>query len=111
MGKSSITPKQARAFLDRWKLVSELGAGELRESSMEMRLRRLSALVGSRQLFDADPNRERRGEEVRKRWLRIRKTLDDSGDYAGAAGRFGQMDDGHTRPRNDCRRCRSIPSE
>jgi hypothetical protein len=73
---TSITPKQARAFLDRWKMVRELGADELRESSMETRWRQLNALVGSRELFDADPDRERRVEAVRERWAKIRKALD-----------------------------------
>jgi hypothetical protein len=73
---SSITPKQARAFLDRWNMVRESGADQLRDSSMETRLRRLSALVGSRQLFSVDADRERRVAEVRARWARIRKALD-----------------------------------
>jgi len=73
---TSITPKQALAFLRRWRMVTELGADELRESSMETRWRQLGALVGSRQLFEVDPDRERRVEEVRKRWTQIRKVLD-----------------------------------
>jgi hypothetical protein len=73
---TSITPKQARAFLDRWKMIRELGADELRDSSLETRLRQLSALVGSRQLFNVDADRERRVAEVRERWARIRKALD-----------------------------------
>jgi hypothetical protein len=73
---TSITPKQARAFLDRWKMVREPGANELRDSSMETRLRQLSDLVGSRQLFTVDADRERGVAEVRERWARIRKVLD-----------------------------------
>jgi hypothetical protein len=76
LGVTSITPEQARAFLDRWKMVREVEAAEHRDSSMETRLRQLSALVCSRQLFDVDPDRERRAEEVRKRWAQIRKALD-----------------------------------
>jgi hypothetical protein len=73
---TSITPEQARAFLDRWKMVRESRADEPRERLMETRLRQLSVLVGSRELFDVDPHRERRVEDVRERWARIRKTLD-----------------------------------
>jgi hypothetical protein len=70
-----IAPKQVRAFLDRWKMVRESGADELRNSSMETRMRQLSALVGSRRLFNVDADRERRVTEVRERWARIRKAL------------------------------------
>jgi hypothetical protein len=73
---TAITPEQARAFLDRWEMVREMEADELRASSMDLRLRQLSALVGSRQLFDADPKPERGVEEVRERWARIRRAFD-----------------------------------
>jgi hypothetical protein len=73
---TAITPKQARAFLDRWKLVREAEANELGMNSMELRLRQLGALVGSRQLFDDDPTRERGVMEVRERWAQIRKAFD-----------------------------------
>ena len=63
---TAITPEQARAFLDRWKMVREAEADELRASSMELRWRQLSALVGSRQLFGADPMGASAGQWVRE---------------------------------------------
>jgi hypothetical protein len=71
-----ITPKQARAFLERWKIVGRAEIDALRESSMETRLRQLSALVASRPLFGLDPDRERGIQQVRERWARIRKAAD-----------------------------------
>jgi hypothetical protein len=71
-----ITPKQARDYLDRWKIVREAETAELRRSSLETRLDQISTLVGSRHLFAADPDRERRVDEVRARWLTIRKAFD-----------------------------------
>ncbi len=73
---TSITPEQARAYLNRWKRVREAEAGEFCASSMETRMRRLSVLVGSSSLFAKDPNRERGVAEVRGRWAIIRKALD-----------------------------------
>jgi hypothetical protein len=73
---SLITPKQAREFRERWRVSREAETAALRESSMEMRLRQLSALIGSRALFGLDPDRERGIEQVRERWAQIRKASD-----------------------------------
>ncbi len=68
-----ITPKQALGYLDRWKSVRDREADEWRKSSMETRLRQISALVSSRSLFGADQEREGRIAEVRARWATIRQ--------------------------------------
>ncbi|MGQ0835083.1 MAG: hypothetical protein ACT4O5_09230 [Gammaproteobacteria bacterium] len=72
---TSITPKQARDYLDRWKLVEEVEANELRTVSMETKLRQLAVLMASRNLFGDDRDRETRVREVRNRWTRIRAAL------------------------------------
>ncbi|MGH8285564.1 MAG: hypothetical protein ACRETT_07335 [Steroidobacteraceae bacterium] len=72
---TSISPKQARDYLDRWKLVKEVEANELRTVSMETKLRQLAVLMASRNLFGDDRDRETRVREVRDRWTRIRAAL------------------------------------
>jgi len=70
-----IRRDQALDYLDRWKMVREKEADELRMSSMETRLRQISTLVFSRHLFASDPDRERKVDEVRERWARIRQAM------------------------------------
>jgi hypothetical protein len=72
---TSITPEQARAYLERWKLVKQVQAEELRSVDLRTRLRQLSVLMASRSLFADDADRERQTREVRDRWMRIRETL------------------------------------
>lgn len=70
-----ITPKQAKSYLDRWKLVSEAEAEEVRRTPMETKLRQLAALMASRHLFAPEPDREGAVRLVRERWTRLRQTL------------------------------------
>jgi len=46
-----ITPAEAQAYFNRWQLVKEIELGELRGTSMDTKLRQLSALVASRSLL------------------------------------------------------------
>jgi hypothetical protein len=77
MSSDRITPAQARDYLDRWKLVKQAEAEELRTVSLETKLQQLSVLMASRGLFAADPARDREIEQVRDRWLRIFQALRD----------------------------------
>lgn len=72
---STITPKDARSYLQRWSLVQEAEARELRGTSMELKARQLSVLMASRNLFRADETRDREISDVRKRWAMIRSAL------------------------------------
>jgi len=72
---SSITPENARQYLDRWKLVEEQEITELRNTPIEVKARQLGALMASRNLFREDPDRERGVREVQARWARLRKAL------------------------------------
>ena len=47
----------------------------MRVESMEIRLRQLSTLMFSRELFGSDIEREARAAQVRERWLRMREAL------------------------------------
>ncbi len=68
-------PPEARAYLDRWKLVEEIELIELRRNSMAVKLGQLSALMASRGLFGADPGRENGVQLVRERWACLRMAL------------------------------------
>jgi hypothetical protein len=72
---SSVTPDEARQYLERWKLVEEREITELRETSVEIKAKQLSALMASRNLFREDPERERGVRQVQARWARLRKAL------------------------------------
>lgn len=72
---TAITPEQAREYLDRWRLVKQAEAEQLRTVGLETKLRQLSVLMTSRALFQSDRDRERRVQQVRERWLRIHEVL------------------------------------
>ena len=71
----SLTTEQVRAYLDRWKLLHEVEAAELRRTQEVTKLLQLAALMQSRGLFGADPNRESQSQEVRERWDRIKRAM------------------------------------
>jgi hypothetical protein len=72
---SSMTPEQARAYLERWDLVRDAEATVLRTTSMAIKFRQLESLMTSRGEFWHDPLRERDVELVRQRWTALRKAL------------------------------------
>jgi len=72
---AAITPTEARAYFKRWELVKEIELVELRRTSMDVKLRQLSALMASRGLFGVDPERENGVQLVRDRWAYLRQAL------------------------------------
>lgn len=74
-GMATITPEEAQAYARRWELVREMEAAELRRAPMETKLRQVSALMASRNLFDPEPDREPDVQAVRERWARLRRAL------------------------------------
>lgn len=72
---AAMTPEQARGYIQRWTLVREFEAAELRHTSVETKLRQLAALMASRHLFGPEPDRERQILEVRDTWARLRQVL------------------------------------
>ena len=73
---TTITSEQAQAFLARWTLIKQARIQEQQETSLETRVRQLSTLMASRDLFCPDPDRELGVEDVRQRWARIHRALD-----------------------------------
>jgi hypothetical protein len=74
---ASITPTEAQAYFERWQLVKEIELAELRRTSMDTKLRQLSALMASRSLFGVDPERENGMQLVRDRWAHLWQVLGD----------------------------------
>jgi hypothetical protein len=72
---SGMTPEQAKAYLERWKLVREAEAVELQRTPMAVKFRQLAALMASRDVFGDEPQREQDIEAVRERWARLKKAL------------------------------------
>jgi len=72
---ASITPTEAQAYFKRWDLVKEIELAELRRTSMDTKLRQLSALMASRNLFRVDPERENGVQLVRDQWTRLWRAL------------------------------------
>jgi len=75
LGMAAISPTEAEAYFQRWKLVREIELIELRRASMDVKLRQLSALMSSRQVFGVDPDRESGVQQVRDRWMYLRQAL------------------------------------
>jgi hypothetical protein len=72
---AAITPAEAQAYCNRWESVKEIELIELRRTSMDIKLRQLSALMASRDLFVVDPDRESGVQLVRDRWALLRQAL------------------------------------
>jgi len=75
MPMAAITPAEAQAYFKRWEMVKEIELIELRRTSMDVKLRQLSALIASRGLFGANPERENGVRLVRDRWALLRQAL------------------------------------
>lgn len=72
---AKMTPDEARAYLQRWELLREVEAAELRRTSMETKLRQLAALMAARDVFGPEPDRDTEVLVVRERWARIKQAL------------------------------------
>jgi hypothetical protein len=68
-----ISSDEAKGYLARWSVASEAERRELRETPMEVKLTQLAALMASAGLFQ-DPGRTSSKEDVRARWVTIRRT-------------------------------------
>jgi hypothetical protein len=70
-----ITVDQAKAYFERWDLVRDAEADELRRTSTDTKLRQLESLMASRLIFGPESDREEGIEVVRARWNRLRQAL------------------------------------
>jgi hypothetical protein len=70
-----MTPEEARDYLQRWELLRDVEAAELRRTSPETKLQQLAALMAARDLFGPEPDRDTQILDVRERWARLRRAL------------------------------------
>ncbi len=72
--KRTMTKADIRAWIDRWKLVNEFVIQEARALSPEDRFRELDFLFRSRGLFRWPTDEQAGIPEVRRRWLRLKRS-------------------------------------
>jgi hypothetical protein len=72
---SDITPEDARGYVDRWSAANAAELDELRRTSMDTKLRQLTALVASRTWIVEDSARENEVDVVRRRWAQLKQVL------------------------------------
>jgi hypothetical protein len=70
-----MTPEEARDYLQRWELLRDVEAAELRRTSLETKLQQLAALMAARDLFGPEPDRETQLLDVRELWARLRRAV------------------------------------
>ena len=73
-----LLEETAIEYKRRWQAVHEAEIDEIRQTPLTTKLRQLSLLVGSGNLFPAQPDRAAQDAEVRDRWNRIRRYYGDS---------------------------------
>lgn len=71
--KPALTKAQARAFRERWQLVNDREAEELRSASLEVKLPQFMTLLGWARQFGWTEALSEGEAEVRERWARLRK--------------------------------------
>lgn len=73
----TISKAEAEAYFQRWTQVEAIEIAELLRTSMQTKLQQLASLMESRALFGQDPQRDEQIEQVRDRWARLRKALNE----------------------------------
>jgi hypothetical protein len=71
--KPSMTKAEGRAFKLRWRRVNRFEEEELRQSSLDLKLRQLAALMASVKPLGWTEALAEGEAEVRDRWQRLRK--------------------------------------
>jgi hypothetical protein len=72
-----ITRTEANAYLARWREVNRQEAADLRATPLDIKFRQLCALMASRAVVPADPDRGASAALVAERWNRIRTYYGD----------------------------------
>ncbi len=69
---SSISPKDAKLYIERWALANQREIEELRATPIAVKLRQLISLMASASVFHDSVARRIDEEEVRARWQKIK---------------------------------------
>jgi hypothetical protein len=67
----SMTREEARAWMERWKIVNEFTDAEARAKTPEERFEDLETLVASADLFPSADDDEEELQRVREIWMRL----------------------------------------
>jgi len=78
-----LLKEAAAEYRRRWQAVHEAEIDEIRQTPLTTKLRQLSVLVESRNLFAAEPDVPPQDAEVLDRWNRIRRYYGDSSSPRG----------------------------
>ncbi len=74
-----MTKAEARAWMDRWRIVNEAEIEELRNTSSEVKFRRLATLMHTARVLNWKTSTEAEDEIVRQRWIRLKRKMLESG--------------------------------
>jgi hypothetical protein len=75
MPERPLSKEQARAYVERWRLVNEREAQEIRATPMEVKLRQFAVLMNTTKALGWTEQLSEDDEEVRARWNRLREVL------------------------------------
>lgn len=70
-----VTPKTVKDYLAGLAEANAFEIEELRRTPIEVKLRQLWALMSSPDLYESETQRDASVSEIRKRWLRLYKSL------------------------------------
>ena len=82
-----LTKAEARAFRERWQLVNEREAQELRSTPLDVKLQQFNTLLGWAHAFGWAEALAEGEAEVRERWARLRKAYRGKKGPGRSAGR------------------------
>jgi hypothetical protein len=82
-----LTKAQARAFRKRWRLVNAREAEELRDTPIEVKWQQINTLMAWAQQLGWTSALAEGEEEVRQRWIRLRKACGGQESQDGVANR------------------------
>jgi len=69
----TVSEREARAFVDRWRLVAEAERDELRRTPMKSKFAQLAALMASARALGWETTDPAEVEVVRARWAHLRE--------------------------------------
>jgi hypothetical protein len=78
-----LLKEAAAEYRRRWQAVHEAEIDEIRQTPLTTKLRQLSVLIESRNLFATEPDFPPQDAEVLDRWNRIRRHYGDSSSPRG----------------------------
>ena len=73
--KRQMTKAEARAWMDRWKIVNDFEREELRRTPIETKVRQLAAMMAMALRLDWHTSTDAELRLIRERWVRLKKVM------------------------------------